>query len=214
MDFFKRLLGTDEQRPPERPLSPRGRGERSPDEQAIDRYRYLLRTAPPETIEEAHAEAFSKLTPEQRRMVLDELRASAPASERDSGVFSDDSPRALARTATRAEMRDPGALERTWSRMPAPAGLMGGGLMGGGLMSTFMGAFAGVMIGNMVADAFLGDMGYDAGAEGGDMSGDAGMDGAPADDPSGGGFEDAGGSGNFGDFGGFDDFGGDFGGDF
>ena len=205
MDFFKRLLGTDEQQPPERPLQRRSRSERSPDEQAVDRYRYLLRTAPPETIEEAHAEAFSKLTPEQRRMVLGELRNSAPAAERDSAAFNDDSPRALARTATRAEMRDPGALERTWSRMPAPAGLMGGGLM-----STFMGVFAGVMIGNMVADAFLGDAGYDASAAEGDMSGsDAGADGSFAEDPSGGGgFEDAGG------FGGFGDFGGDFGGDF
>lgn len=92
MDFFKRLLGTEDQRPPERPQQPRGRIERSPDEQAVERYRYLLRTAPPETIEAAHAEAFSKLTPEQRRMVLGELRASAPASERDSAAFNDDSP--------------------------------------------------------------------------------------------------------------------------
>ncbi len=34
------------------------------DEQAIERYRYLLRTAPPEAIEEAHAEAFAQLTVE------------------------------------------------------------------------------------------------------------------------------------------------------
>lgn len=204
MDFFKRLLGTDDQRPAESPLPRRSRMERSPDEQAVERYRYLLRTAPPETIEEAHVEAFSKLTPEQRRMVLGELRASAPAAERDSAAFSDDSPRALARTATRAEMREPGALERTWNRMPAPAGMMGGGMM-----NTFMGAFAGVMIGNMVADAFLGDAGFDPSAvEGGDLGGDdAGSDGTFTED-SGSGFDDAGG------FGGFDDFGGDFGGDF
>ena len=31
------------------------------DEQAIARYRYLLRTAPPEAIEQAHAEAFARL---------------------------------------------------------------------------------------------------------------------------------------------------------
>jgi hypothetical protein len=29
------------------------------DEQAIARYRYMLKTAPPETIEQAHAEAFA-----------------------------------------------------------------------------------------------------------------------------------------------------------
>jgi hypothetical protein len=33
------------------------------DEQALQRYRYMLRTAPPETIEQAHEEAFAKLTP-------------------------------------------------------------------------------------------------------------------------------------------------------
>jgi hypothetical protein len=32
------------------------------DEAAVERYRYMLRTAPPETIELAHAEAFAKLT--------------------------------------------------------------------------------------------------------------------------------------------------------
>ena len=47
------------------------------DEIAIERYRYLLRTAPPETIEQAHAEAFAKLTPAQRAQVFQELSASA-----------------------------------------------------------------------------------------------------------------------------------------
>ena len=40
------------------------------DEQAIARYRYRLKTAPPETIEQAHAEAFAQLTPEQRQQLL------------------------------------------------------------------------------------------------------------------------------------------------
>ena len=43
------------------------RGEQLPDDQAIARYRYLLRTAPPLTIEQAHAEAFAQLTPDQRQ---------------------------------------------------------------------------------------------------------------------------------------------------
>src|SRR5918999_1844644 len=54
----------------------------SADEQAIERYRYMLRTAPPETIEQAHAEAFAQLTPEQRRLVLEKMADSLPASER------------------------------------------------------------------------------------------------------------------------------------
>lgn len=53
----------------------------SEDELAVERYRYLLRTAPPERIEDVHAEAFARLTPEQRRMVFDELSRTAPADE-------------------------------------------------------------------------------------------------------------------------------------
>ena len=52
------------------------------DQQAVERYRYLLKTAPPEAIEQAHAEAFSRLTPDQRRMVLEQLSAQLPLSER------------------------------------------------------------------------------------------------------------------------------------
>ena len=51
---------------------------RSDDEIAVERYRYLLRTAPPETIEQVHAEAFATLTPEQRRQVFDELSRQSP----------------------------------------------------------------------------------------------------------------------------------------
>ena len=33
------------------------------DEQALQRYRYMVQTAPPEMVEQAHEEAFAKLTP-------------------------------------------------------------------------------------------------------------------------------------------------------
>ena len=100
-------------------------------------------------------------------------------------------------------MRQPGTLERTWSGMPAGAG-MGGIGMGGLMMGNFMSTIAGVMVGSMIADAFLGDSGYDQGAaasdttaEGGDVA-DAGFD-------DGGAFGDVGGDiGGFGDFGGGD----------
>jgi hypothetical protein len=175
----------------------------SQDELAVERYRYLLQTAPPDTIEEAHVEAFSKLTPEQRQMVRQELDQTLTPAERESGAVYDDEPRSLARLATRAEMRQPGTLERTWKGMPAmsPAGGMGGGMM----MNSFMGSFAGIMLGSMVADAFLGDFGGDAAATdmGGAEMGDAGS-------LEGGDFGgDAGGFGDFGgDFGDFGDFGG------
>ncbi|KQR84966.1 hypothetical protein [Microbacterium sp. Leaf179] len=49
------------------------------DRQAVERYRYLLRTAPPETVEQVHAEAFGRLTPAQRQQVLQEMSAGRPA---------------------------------------------------------------------------------------------------------------------------------------
>ena len=55
-----------------------GGAAKDPDEAAVERYRYMLRTAPPETIEQAHAEAFAKLTPEQRRKVLADVSAELP----------------------------------------------------------------------------------------------------------------------------------------
>src|SRR3954468_3866696 len=58
------------------------RGEQLPDDQAIARYRYLLRTAPPEQIEQAHTEAFSQLTVDQRQQVLAQLAAAVPAGGR------------------------------------------------------------------------------------------------------------------------------------
>jgi hypothetical protein len=203
MDMLRRLFGGDEPRSRDARSLPRSR-DLSPDEQAVERYRYLVRTAPPETIEDAHAEAFAKLTPEQRRMVLQELDSTLTPAERAAGATYDEDPRSLARLATWAEMRQPGTLERTWSGMPAGIG------MGGLMMGNFMSTIAGVMVGSMIADAFLGNAGYDAGsaetadasagtfdAEGGDFGG-----GDPGSG-DGGAFGDMGG-----DFGGFGDFGG------
>ena len=55
-------------------------------------------------------------------------------------------------------MRQPGTLERTWSGMPAGIG------MGGLMMGNFMSTIAGVMVGSMIADAFLGNAGYNEGS--------------------------------------------------
>src|SRR3712207_4777912 len=109
------------------PAAGRGAPAKDPDQAAIDRYRYMLRTAPPETVEQAHAEAFAKLTPEQRRKVLADLSAEVPPAER---AASDD-PRSLARMATRAEMRQPGTMERALGGR----GGMGGGMGMGGMIA-------------------------------------------------------------------------------
>jgi hypothetical protein len=160
------------------------------DERAIERYRYMLRTAPPDDIERAHAEAFTQLTPEQRATVLRELSRQVPASE----AATSDDPQSLARMATRAEMRQPGTMERTF------AGVQGPGL-GGVFLSTLAGAFVGTAIAGAFFDndAGSGDSAQtDAGAADGDAGGEAGDGDAGVGD---------GGFGDFGDFGG-----GDFGG--
>jgi hypothetical protein len=164
---------------------------RDPDEVAVERYRYMLRTAPPETVEQAHAEAFAKLTPDQRRKVLEDLGNAVPASER---ATSDD-PQSLARMATRAEMRQPGTMERALGGGRVGMGGMGmGGVIAGSLLASVAGAF----IGTAIADAFLGDeMGGDAMAGGEDMAVDD-----PGVDPGGETMSDPGMS----DFGGMDDF--------
>ena len=108
----------------------------------------MLRTAPPETIEQAHAEAFAQLTPDQRRMVLQNLGAVVPPGEQ---ATSDD-PQSLARMATRAEMRQPGTLERTFSTMPGPG-------MGGLMAGSFLSSMAGVFLGTMIAQSFFGGFG-------------------------------------------------------
>ena len=172
------------------PQSP-GRQAKDPDEVAVERYRYMLRTAPPETIEQAHAEAFAKLTPEQRRRVLADVSAELPPGER---ATSDD-PRSLARMATRAEMRNPGTMERTLGR----GGGMGMG-MGGMLAGSLLASVAGAFIGTAIADAFFDfDDGMGDAGGGDEMAADeAGF----AEDPG----ADLGG----GDFGGGDFGGGDF----
>jgi hypothetical protein len=127
-------------------MNPFGRRktDQSADQQAIARYRYLLKTAPPETIEQAHAEAFAQLTPEQRRLVLEQITQQLPAWERpladqDAAL----SPQALARLASRAEMRQPGSV------------------MAGSLLSSI----AGAVIGSMIARQFFDGTGHWQSAE-------------------------------------------------
>jgi hypothetical protein len=212
MGFFDRLFGRGDTPAPPQPTRPLNQtAGRLSDEQAIARDRYMLPTAPPETIEQAHAEAFAQLTPDQRRMVLQQLSTVVPEPERRA---AGDDPQALARLATRAEMRQPGTLERTFG------GMGGGGIGMGGLMAgSFLSSFAGVMLGSLIAQQFFhtagfADPGYGQEAAMGDAGTDQGFDAQPTGDS---GFDTGGsfGGGDFGDAGGdFGDFGGDFGGDF
>lgn len=171
------------------------------DEQAIARYRYLLRTAPPEAVEQAHAEAFAQLTPEQRRRLLNELAGAMPATERNAALRAGEAPGALAQVATRAELREPGSMERAWNRMGAtPAPGMGfGGMFG----SSLLGSLAGSVLGTAIAHQFFGQHPEASQLFGGS----AGAGGSLADDPwQSLGDTDAADAGDFGGFdgGGFD----------
>ncbi len=152
------------------------------DEQALARYRYMLSTAPPGDIERAHEEAFARLTPDQRRQAIQALAKVVPLSE-----ITGDDPASLARTATRAEVRQPGTIERAW----------GGAGAGPGMGTWFMSTLAASFIGTAIAQSFFdNDTGFDGGTDSADTS-DAG---------------DAGDAGDTADFGGGDFGGGDFGG--
>jgi len=189
MGFLDFLLGRPERTPqdgPRRPATPRA-AERTDDEIAVERYQYLLRTAPPETIEQVHTEAFSKLTPEQRDILFRQLTETVQPSERPA----DAAPATLAQAATRAELREPGTLTKSFGNQGQQAGMGMGGLFG----SSMLGTVAGFVIGSALVSAFLP-------MDGGGADGSAEASGADSGGESGG---DSGG-----DFGG-GDFGGDFG---
>src|SRR5918992_2985100 len=189
MGFLDRLLGRgsgpESRSRQDAPASSRAGSGGLTDEQALERYRYLVRTAPPDAIEQAHEEAFARLTPEQRRLALRDLSAAVPEQERVGG----DDPRSLARMATRAETSRPGTVERAFG---------GGGGMLGGMGGTLLGSFTAAFAGSLVAQSLFSEFG---GEKAGPEGGGAGAGGAGGD--TGGG--DFGG----GDFGGGDVGGGD-----
>ena len=177
MGLLDRLFGgTDTGEPP----VPRPTDAASDDDaRAVERYRYLLRTAPPATIEQVHAEAFAKLTDQQRALIYEELSSGAGTGERPLSS----EPATLARAATRAEMRQPGALERA---VGGGAGGFGSSGVGSSIAGSLLGTVAGYVIGSTLVSAFLpwdggwsgdadaGGGGQDAGA---DASADLGFDG-------------------------------------
>lgn len=172
------------------------------DRQAVDRYRYLLRTAPPETVEQVHAEAFGKLTPAQRQQVLQDLSSTLVPSERPA----DDKPASLARAATRAEYSQPGFMERTFGGRSFSGGPGFGSMLGASMLGTIGGYVVGsALVGAMFDPGY--DAGYDDGAAADAGSGEEGAGDAGAGDV---GAVDAGGV----DPGAAGDIGADFGGDF
>jgi hypothetical protein len=130
-----------------------------PDERAIERYHYMLRTAPPDAIEQAHAEAFAQLSPSQRRQVLEQLSRAVSPAER---AYLHEDPRSLARVATKAEVRNPGMLEQLFgsvhggAQQSAPVNVAGA--LGGSLLASVAGTF----IGSAVARSFFNTYPFDS----------------------------------------------------
>ena len=196
MGFWASLFGNSTQ---DTTPAPARRRPPTDDEYAVDRYRYLLRTAPPEEVERVHAEAFAKLTPDQRKILHDQLTAAVMVEDRPA----DDQPETLARSATRAEARQPGTMEGV---LAAPA-LGGAGAFGANFGGSMFGTIVGYVVASSIMSSFLPPMDYSgatadqAGADGSadasaDVSGDYGSD-------FGGGFDGGSdfGGGDFGDFG-------------
>ncbi|BCM90113.1 hypothetical protein IAD21_01964 [Abditibacteriota bacterium] len=167
MGFLDKLFGNNEpQRAPtgntgafgygqQQDYNSQGQGYNRPqnaDEQAVARYRYMLQTAPPEDIERAHEEAFARLTPEQRQLLLQQLSQNVPQSEAQN---LQNDPRSLARAATRAEVRQPGFIERTFGGGQQMQGQGYGQSMGGGMMGGMGGMIAGSLLSSM-AGSFIG----------------------------------------------------------
>lgn len=165
MRLLDRLLGTD-QRETSR-LSHEARtlaARRDEDGIAVKRYRHLLRTAPPATIEQVHRAAFSELTDEQRATIYEELSRGAQTGERPLSS----EPATLARSATRAEFRRPGTMERILGGAGAERGGPEYATVEGG---SLLGTVAGYVIGSALVSAFLAWDGRDADRGAADLGG-------------------------------------------
>jgi hypothetical protein len=128
------------------------------DRVAIAKYDYLLKTADPERLEQAHHDAFARLTPEQRQQVLQRLNAELP--RHDQGT--DASAAGLARTATRGETSRPGTMRK----------VLGGAAIGGGALA--VGGLAVAVAGGAVLSAAAGPVLAQAADLGVDFEGVAG----------------------------------------
>jgi hypothetical protein len=84
-----------------RPLTP---------DQAMARWRYLVRRAPPEVLSETHARGLDSLGEVPRAEVVQRLRAALSAL--DSGVMVPSDAAVVVRAAAGMERRTPGFLER------------------------------------------------------------------------------------------------------
>jgi hypothetical protein len=113
--------------------------QNSPGVDAVTRYQYLLSTADPSRIEQAHEQAIAQMSAHEREQVLQAL-------SRTSEVPADASASNLARSATRLEMQRPGALQKLFGK-------------GNGLGTTVLASLAAGFVGSTVWSMITGGAG-------------------------------------------------------
>ncbi len=139
------------------------RGPVDDDELALAKYDYLLRTAPPERLEQVHHDAFARLTPAQRQEVRNRLNSHLPPNEH----LRDDSASGLARAATRSEVQRPGILRRVLGGRGGA--FAGGAAVGAGAMA--VGGIGVAVAGAAVTSAAAGPILAEAVGSGVDFAG-------------------------------------------
>ncbi|WP_407319878.1 cation-transporting ATPase [Isoptericola halotolerans] len=126
------------------------------DRQAIARYDYLMRTAEPHEVEQVHAEAFERLTPQQREAVLQRMRADLPVNEQPRSASVAD----LSRAAGRSEARRPGSMRSVLAKAGTGGAVAGAAVGAVGLLGVVAaGAAVSSVAGPLLADAA--DLGVD-----------------------------------------------------
>ncbi|PRZ08849.1 hypothetical protein BCE75_10126 [Isoptericola sp. CG 20/1183] len=126
------------------------------DRQAIARYDYLMRTAEPHEVEQVHAEAFERLTPQQREAVLRRMQADLPANEQPRSASVAD----LSRAAGRSEARRPGSMRSILAKVGTGGAVAGAAVGAVGLLGVVAaGAAVSSVAGPLLAEA--GNLGVD-----------------------------------------------------
>lgn len=120
MSFLDNLFGNPQRQQEYRDFGDRYQkghpSEGYSDEEVVDRYREVARNAPQDVYEQSAADAFERMTPEERREFKRYLRQRArqqqidlPDDDRDDDRIPNS--RDLARTTSRLEQQQPGVLD-------------------------------------------------------------------------------------------------------
>lgn len=135
------------------------------DDEAVNRYRQVAQQAPPDVYQESAQQAFSRLTPQQRREFAQHLQQRAQQQGyRDQDLDGDgvadrlEDAGSLARVTTRMHQQQPNLLEQLLGGGGGGAGQMtGASRMGGlgGLGGSGSGGGAAGMLGNPLAKAAM-----------------------------------------------------------